>query len=291
MKNAEALERLEKVTTLVVDKTGTLTEGRPRVVGIETADGFNETELLRLAATVAKQSEHPLSAAIVASAKERDVAAFVSSAGDDPLDAQRKPVAGLSESGWAPINLQLTRTPAGVSDPGYSGHGLRSSPQRRAAESLRAWAEGREHRQRGISTRSARHRQTGRLAAPRQQHGETVVFAAINERAAGFFAIADPIKATTPEAIRELHALGLKIVMLTGDNQRTADAVAKSLGIDEVHAGVARRKRARTSSHCGVRGTSSRWRATASTTHRRWRWPTWASRWGPAPTWRCRAAA
>jgi Cu+-exporting ATPase len=196
VKNAEAIEQLEKVDTLVIDKTGTLTEGRPRLVEVRPAPGFAADELLAAAAAVEQASEHPLAAAIVTGAKERNVT---------PPAAR---------------NFQST-TGGGVS----------------------AEVEGRTV----LVGRIAFHETLGvtgadvlaGAAAPLQDEGQTAIFVAISGRAAGFLTVADPIKASTPEAIRSLHALGLKIHMLTGDNERTAAAVARRLGIDHVEAGVA----------------------------------------------------
>ena len=196
VKNAEAIERLEKVTTVVVDKTGTLTEGKPRLVEVRPAPGTAPEELLRIAAAVEQGSEHPLAAAIVAGAKERSVTLpavrdFQSTTGGG---------VGAEVDGRAVLVGQLKF---------LQSHGVTGTET--LAES----------------------------AAPLQSEGQTAIFIAIGGEAAGFLTVADPIKASTPDAIRALHALGLKIRMLTGDNQRTADAVARELGLDHVEAGVA----------------------------------------------------
>ncbi len=195
IRNAEAIEVMEKVDTLVVDKTGTLTEGKPRLVAVLAAEGFNENELLLAAASVEQNSEHPLAAAVVQGAKERDmkpqsIADFASITGGGVIGKLngREIVAGK------PAFLQ----------------------------------------QRGVSNIAALESRAAQL----QSEGNTVIFVAINSKAAGLLAVADPVKASTPEAIKKLHRLGLKIIMLTGDNQRTAETVAKKLGIDEVEAGV-----------------------------------------------------
>lgn len=195
IRNAEAIEVMEKVDTLVVDKTGTLTEGRPHLVAVLTADGFAENELLSAAASVEQNSEHPLAAAIVSEAKERgvkpqSVADFVSITGGG--------VAGKLNG-------------------------------REIVAGKLAFLQ-----QRGVNGTAALEPRAAQL----QSEGNTVIFVAINGKAAGVLAVADPIKASTPAAIEELHRLGLKVIMLTGDNQRTAEAVAKKLGIDEVEAGV-----------------------------------------------------
>lgn len=194
IKNAEALERMEKVNTLVVDKTGTLTEGQPSLTQIVPADGFDPDEVLRLAAGVERASEHPLGQAIVSGAQDRavtipDVTDFDSPAG--------RGVAGVVDD---------HRVCLGSAD-------FLSSQQ--------------------IST--------GSLAAQADQlraDGATVIFVGVDGQVAGVFAIADPIRATTPEAVRALRAQGIEVVMLTGDNRVTAQAVGRQLGIDRVEAEV-----------------------------------------------------
>ncbi len=195
IKNAEALERLEKVTTLVVDKTGTLTEGKPRLTDALPAAGFDAKELLRLAASLERNSEHPLAAAILQGAKERGV---VLEAAKDFHSVTAGGVLGVV-AGHA----------VAVGKPEF----LRSEPVS-GLEPLEA------------------------LAVELQEAGKTTVFVAVDGKAAGLLAVADPIKDTTLDAIRDLHALGLKIVMLTGDNRRTAVAVAGRLGLDTVEAGI-----------------------------------------------------
>ena len=194
IKNAEALEVLEQVDTLVVDKTGTLTQGRPALVSVQAEPGVGEDELLRLAAGLERASEHPLAAAIVAGAEERGLAlADV----EDFESVTGKGVSGRVESRAVAIGTQ-----------GYlAGLDVDVSTLEPQAES---------HRSRG----------------------ETVVFVAIDGRAAGLLGVADPIKDSTPEAIRELHAAGLAVVMLTGDSTTTAAAVAGQLGIDRFEAEV-----------------------------------------------------
>lgn len=193
MKNAEALEIMEKVTTVVVDKTGTLTEGKPRVTSIE-VDGIEEDELLRLVASLERASEHPLGAAIVAAAEERGLK--LSDAKDfDSITG--KGIVGVVED------------------------------QRVLAGNRRLM----EQHQIDLGSLTTR-------AEERRAEGETVLFVAVEGKAGGIIAIADPIKESTPEAIKSLHDLGLKVVMLTGDSEATARAVARKLGIDEVKADV-----------------------------------------------------
>ena len=194
IKNAEALERMEKVDTIVVDKTGTLTEGRPRVTAIRTAGNIGENELLRLAASLEQGSEHPLAAAIVAVAKERSIALAKATDFDAPTG---KGVLG-----------------------NVDGHRIVLGNAKFLAES-------------NIDTRSLEAQ-----ADELRQNGATVIFAAVDGAAAGIIAIADPVKESTPAAIDALHADGIRIVMLTGDNRITAEAVARELGIDEVEAEV-----------------------------------------------------
>jgi Cu+-exporting ATPase len=194
IKNAEALERFEKVDTLVIDKTGTLTEGKPRVVAVETNDGIAEDELLRLAASLERSSEHPLAAAIVEAARERALKLSDAEDFDAPTG---KGVVGTVEGRRVALgNIRL------IDDIGVdAGHFADK------AEDLR-------------------------------RDGQTVMFVAVEGAVAGLIGVADPIKETTAKAIRELRADGLRIVMLTGDNRTTAEAVARKLGIDEIEAEV-----------------------------------------------------
>ncbi|HEX8373943.1 MAG TPA: copper-translocating P-type ATPase, partial [Geminicoccaceae bacterium] len=194
IKNAEALERLEKVDTLVVDKTGTLTEGRPTVTAVVPSGGHDETDLLRLAATLERASEHPLAAAIVRAAEERGVA--YGSAGDF------RSVTGKGVVG----------TVDGVE----------------VALGNRAMMEELKVDIAGVSAR----------ADELRREGATVMHVAVGGTLAGLVAVADPIKASTPAALAALRAAGVRIVMLTGDNRTTAEAVARRLGIDEVEAEV-----------------------------------------------------
>jgi Cu+-exporting ATPase len=194
VRNAEALEVMEKVETLVVDKTGTLTEGKPEVVSIVPAEGFDELRLLRFAASLEQASEHPLAAAIVRGAKEKKV--------------------------------QLT----GVEDfRSFTGKGASARVEGHsvAIGNLRLLEEL------SIDARALINR-----ADQMRSEGQTVMFVAIDGKPAGLIGVADPIKQTTAEAIKSLHAQNIKIVMLTGDNRTTAESVARKLGIDQVEADV-----------------------------------------------------
>jgi Cu+-exporting ATPase len=195
VKNAEALERLEKVNTLVVDKTGTLTEGKPKLMNVLPTGGFEAKEFLRLAASLEQNSEHPLAAAIVQGAKDQ---AIVLEAVKDFRSVTAGGIAGA-------ISGRMVM----VGKPDF----LRSE-KITGLEPLEA------------------------SAVKLQEEGKTAIFVAIDGKPAGILAVADPIKSTTPEAIDELHALGLQLVMLTGDNRRTAAAVAKKLGLDAVEAEI-----------------------------------------------------
>jgi Cu+-exporting ATPase len=194
-KNAEAIELLRKVNTIVVDKTGTLTEGKPKLVSVGPAEGFDPGELLRLAATLERGSEHPLAAAIVKGAEDRGVTLAGSAEAFESLTGRgvRGRVAGRAVALGNPKLLEELNADAGA---------LAAQ-----AEALRA-------------------------------DGQTVMFVVVDGKIAGLVAVADPIKQTTPEAIRQLHADGVRIVMLTGDSRTTAEVVAKKLQIDEVVAEV-----------------------------------------------------
>ncbi|GBE09304.1 silver exporting P-type ATPase [bacterium BMS3Abin11] len=193
-KNAEALEVLRKVDTLVVDKTGTLTEGKPKLVSVVAIDGFHEHDALRLAASLERASEHPLAEAIVRGAEERD---SVLTKTDDFQSVTGKGVTGTVDGHSVALgNIKL------LTDLGIDVGDL---PQQ--ADTLRT-------------------------------DGQTVMLLAIDNRAAGLIGVADPIKDSTPEAIADLHKEGLKLVMLTGDSRKTAEAVAAKLDIDQVQAEV-----------------------------------------------------
>ena len=194
IRDAEALERMEKVDTLVVDKTGTLTEGRPKVVHIEPVPGVSAQDLLRKLASVERASEHPLAMAVVQAAQDRQLSLSEVSDFDSPVG---KGVLG---------NVDGVAVLCGAAK-FLAEHGVDVGPLQPVAEAQRA--------------RSA-----------------TVIFVAMDARLAGFVAIADPIKATTPAALKGLREAGVRIVMLTGDGKTTAEAVGRELGIDEVVAEV-----------------------------------------------------
>jgi Cu+-exporting ATPase len=186
---------MEKVRTLVLDKTGTLTEGKPAVTEVLPNDPISPDELLALAAAVEMQSEHPLAAAVVNGARARDLSI--------PSVSDFRSTTGGGVSGRVNDRAVLIGKPQFLLEAGVAG-----------VDDLE------------------------RRAAALQQSGSSVIFVGIDNRAAGIIAVADPIKPSTPDAIDELHRLGLKLIMLTGDNERTARAVAEKLGIDEVAAGV-----------------------------------------------------
>ncbi|MBB3352672.1 Cu+-exporting ATPase [Rhizobium sp. BK049] len=194
IKNAEALERFEKIDTLVVDKTGTLTEGRPKVTGLRAVEGFDEAELLRLAATLERASEHPLAAAIVAAAQERGLALGEAREFDSPVG---KGVTGTVDGRNLVIGSHRIMAEAGVDLSSLAAE----------AETLRG-------------------------------EGATVIYVAVDGEVGGLVAIADPIKGTTPAALRSLKEENIRVVMLTGDNRTTAQAVARRLSIDEVEAEI-----------------------------------------------------
>ena len=194
IKNAEALERMEKIDTLVVDKTGTLTAGRPEVVATATVPGVEETELLRLAASLERSSEHPLAAAVVNAAEVRKVALADAQDFDSPVG---RGVTGVVEGRRLIIGSHRI----------MADEKIDLSALMEKAEELRG-------------------------------EGATVIFTAVDGRLVGLFAIADPIKPTTPSAVGALLAEGVRVVMLTGDNRTTASAVARKLGISEVEAEV-----------------------------------------------------
>ncbi|WP_370675042.1 heavy metal translocating P-type ATPase [Pleomorphomonas sp. PLEO] len=194
IRDAEALERMEKVDVLVVDKTGTLTEGKPKVTAIKTLPGVDEAELLTLAASLERASEHPLAAAIVAAAEERGLRLKPTADFDAPSG---KGVAGTVEDRRILLGNRRLLQEAGIE----------------AAE-------------------------LESIAASLRNEGATAILATIDGHPAGVIAIADPVKVSTQEALRALQADGIHIVMLTGDNRATAEAVARRLGIDEVKAEV-----------------------------------------------------
>jgi Cu+-exporting ATPase len=193
-RNAEAIETLRKVDTLVVDKTGTLTQGKPRLVTVHTVAGWTEEQILSFAAGLEKNSEHPLAAAILSGAAERkvtaaDIKSFRSITG--------KGVAGETNGSAIALGNAQLLTDLGIAVGDLAG-----------------------------------------IVDQRQSEGQTVMLVSVDKKAVGFLGVADPIKETTAEAIKQLHADGIKIIMLTGDNRKTAQAVATKLGIDEVMAEV-----------------------------------------------------
>ncbi|GAA0006385.1 hypothetical protein BRDID11002_63890 [Bradyrhizobium diazoefficiens] len=194
IKNAESLERMEKIDTLVVDKTGTLTEGKPKVVAIVPASGFADDDILRWAASVERASEHPLADAIVRAAKEKQLTLGQVEAFDSPT--------GKGATGKVDGKTIVLGNARYLSSIGIDTKALDTE-----AERLRG-------------------------------DGATVINMAVDGRLAGLFAIADPVKASTPEALKALAAEGIKVIMLTGDNRTTAQAVARRLGIAEVEAEV-----------------------------------------------------
>ncbi|MHB8585262.1 MAG: copper-transporting P-type ATPase [Thermoplasmatota archaeon] len=200
-KNAEAIELMRKVDTLVVDKTGTLTEGKPWLVTVRATSGMTESEVVQLAASVEAGSEHPLAAAIVAGAKERGIALVKI---EEFLSVTGKGVG--ARVGGREVALGNAKL---MEDIGIDVGRMQSEVERLRSE------------------------------------GQTVMFLAVQDNLAGVVGVADPIKPTTPEAIQALHAEGIRVVMLTGDNATTAKAVASKLGIDEVVADVLPQDKAR----------------------------------------------
>ncbi len=201
IKNAEALEGFEKIDTLIVDKTGTLTEGKPRLVAVLPEAGRNENEVLRLAASLERGSEHPLAEAIVRGAEESGIAI----ANAEEFEAiTGKGVRGTVEGEKVALgNAKL------VADMGLDSTKLVA------------------------------------MADVRRDQGETVMYVVVGDELAGLVSVADPIKETTPDALKALYDLGLRIIMATGDNERTASAVAGRLGIDEIRADVLPEDKAR----------------------------------------------
>src|SRR5882757_9432423 len=194
IKNAESLERMEKIDTLVVDKTGTLTEGKPKVVAVVPTAGHAEDDILRLAASVERASEHPLADAIVRTARERNLDLGKVDAFDSPTG---KGATGKVDGKTVLLGNSNFLTSRGIETAALDGE----------AERLRA-------------------------------NGATVINMAIDGKLAGLFAIADPVKSSTPEALQALQAEGIRVIMLTGDNRTTAGAVARQLGIPDIEADV-----------------------------------------------------
>lgn len=194
IKNAEALEIMEKVDTLIIDKTGTLTEGKPKLMEVVTTSGFEQNEVLKLIASLEKGSEHPLASAIVKGAEERGI--FLGNA-QDFSSITGQGVKGSIDGRAVALGNKALLTSLGID----------ATALAEPAEQLRA-------------------------------KGQTAMFAAIDGKAAAVISVADPIKGTTPEALKQLKAEGLRIVMLTGDSKATAQAIANQLGIDELEAEV-----------------------------------------------------
>jgi P-type Cu+ transporter len=194
IKDAEALETFEKITTIVVDKTGTLTEGKPKLVEVQAIDGVDERRMLSLVAAAEKSSEHPLASAIVAGANERGV---------DPME-----VDDFDSVTGKGIRATVGSVEIGIGSPKMmQAMGIDPSPLESAADEARS-------------------------------QGQTAMLVAMDGKLAGMLCVADPIKESTPGAIKAMHALGLRVVMLTGDNEKTARAIAAKLDIDEVKADV-----------------------------------------------------
>nr|NIO41735.1 heavy metal translocating P-type ATPase [Burkholderiales bacterium] len=195
IKDAEVLETLQKIDTVVVDKTGTLTEGRPKLTECVPVESSTADDLLRLAASLEQHSEHPLARAIVEAAKDRKL--------DLTSVADFDSVTGAGVLGWV--------------------DGVKVTVGKRLLLE--------EHGTRNLSALDGQ-------ADGLQEEGRTVMFVAVNDVLSGLLAVSDPIKESTPEAVEALHDLRLQIIMLTGDNQKTAKTVAEKLGIDEFEAGV-----------------------------------------------------
>jgi Cu+-exporting ATPase len=195
IKNAEVLEIMENVDTIVVDKTGTLTQGRPGVTSIELLGEWDRSELLRLVAAVETQSEHPLAEAVVRQAKSDEISI--------PEATDFESITGGGARATVDGRKVLVGKKDLLEDSGVTGLD-----------------------------------QASELAASHQESGSTAIFVGVDGEAAAVIAISDPIKESTPAALKTLHGLGLRVVMLTGDSEVTARAVAEKLGIDEFHAGV-----------------------------------------------------
>ncbi len=194
IRNAEALERMEKIDTLVIDKTGTLTEGKPKVVALKPADGFSERDLIRIAASLERVSEHPLARAVVNAALERNLVLSEPQGVNSP--------AGKGISGTVDGHAVIIGNAAFLEERGVNAAAFEAE-----AEGLRA-------------------------------DGATAIFVGVDGKAAGVIGIADPIKATTEKALASLKEAGIRVIMLTGDNRTTAEAVARRLGIADVEAEV-----------------------------------------------------
>ena len=224
---------MEKIDTLVVDKTGTLTLGKPKLIAVKVANGFNEADVLRLAAALERGSEHPLAAAIVEGAEERKLELPPSS---DFASLTGKGVTGTVDGRQVALGNQTLLGDSGVD----------AAP---------------------LVTQADEHR----------SEGQGVMFVAIDRKLAGLLVVADPIKESAVQAVSELRRSGIHVVMVTGDNRRTAEAVARDVGIDEVMADVLPDQK-RQVEQCAERPRVAM-PATASTTRRRWTRPTLGSPW------------
>jgi len=210
IKNAEALERFAKVDTLILDKTGTLTEGKPKLVAVLPEAGHDEAEVLRLAASLERGSEHPLAEAIVVGAEERSV----EMTSTDDFEA----ITGMGVKGIVDGRRVALGNARLMADLGLDGGNLSDTTN------------------------------------DRRDQGETVMFVVLENEIAGLVSVADAVKETTPAALKELHAEGFRIIMATGDNERTAQAVAEKLGIDEIRADVMPEDKARIISELQAEG-------------------------------------
>ncbi len=201
IKNAEALERFAKIDTLIVDKTGTLTVGKPKLIAVLAEEGHDEADVLRLAASLERGSEHPLAEAIVVGAEEREI---TMTKAEDFQAITGKGVTGVVDGRSVALGNARLVADLGIASKGFS-----------------------------------------EIADARRDQGETVMFVVVDGEIAGLVSVADPVKETTPAALKGLHAEGFRIVMATGDNERTARAVAARLGIDEIRADVLPEDKAR----------------------------------------------
>ena len=244
IKNAEALETFEKVDTLVVDKTGTLTEGKPKLMSVVT-DGYPQEEMLALAASLEKQSEHPLAEAVIRAAKEK----------------------GLSLGEVQEFQYEKGKGIKGT----ISGKRILLGSEKMMKE-------------KGVDVSSFEER-----AGVLRRLGQGVMFVAIHEKAAGFLSVADPVKESAAEALRLLHSEGIRIVMLTGDNLQTAQAVGKILGIDEIKAEVLPQDKENQVRNLQEEGRKWRWREMGSTTRLHWPGPMLVLPWAAGPTLLCKA--
>ncbi|HXU46231.1 MAG TPA: heavy metal translocating P-type ATPase, partial [Thermoanaerobaculia bacterium] len=209
-RDAQALETLEKIDTLVIDKTGTLTEGKPRLVAVQAASGVEESELLRAAASLERGSEHPLAAAILAGAAERGIEVKAQSGGSEPSAAQ--PLEGFRALAGKGVTGRLQGQEVGLGNRALAAE--LGAPEADLAAGFDV------------------------PAAPFRAQGQTVVAVIRSGRLLGLLGIADPIRESTPAALAALREEGIRLVMLTGDSRATAEAVARQLGLDEVIAEV-----------------------------------------------------